>query len=160
MNRFVSFLAAAVLAVSAVFTLDAGERGQDRRDWKDAMKAEKIAFITSELELTPQEAEKFWPVYNQAEEEHFKCMDEVMKTYMALSEAIEKKASGKQISACIDAYCKAVEAANSIDTDYVAKYKKVIPIEKVAKLYTSEEKFRRQQISRLHKGPRQDQKKK
>ena len=29
----------------------------------------KIAFITQKLELTPTEAEKFWPVYNQYDNE-------------------------------------------------------------------------------------------
>lgn len=33
------------------------------------IQALKAAFITRELELTPEEAQKFWPVYNQYEKE-------------------------------------------------------------------------------------------
>ncbi|MBL0357636.1 MAG: hypothetical protein IPP72_12480 [Chitinophagaceae bacterium] len=33
------------------------------------IQALKVAFITKELELTPDEAQKFWPVYNQYEKE-------------------------------------------------------------------------------------------
>jgi len=33
------------------------------------IQALKAAFITKELELTPDEAQKFWPVYNQYEKE-------------------------------------------------------------------------------------------
>ncbi len=29
----------------------------------------KIAFITQKLQLTPDEAQKFWPVYNQYDKE-------------------------------------------------------------------------------------------
>ena len=32
---------------------------------RDKVKSLKIAFISDELALTPQEAEKFWPIYNK-----------------------------------------------------------------------------------------------
>ena len=34
------------------------------QDKHERIKALKVSFITEELELTPQEAEKFWPIYN------------------------------------------------------------------------------------------------
>jgi Skp family chaperone for outer membrane proteins len=40
---------------------------QEKRS--ERIKAMKTAFITQELELTPAEAEKFWPVYNKFEKE-------------------------------------------------------------------------------------------
>ena len=35
----------------------------------EKIQALKVAFITQKLQLTPAEAEKFWPVYNQYENE-------------------------------------------------------------------------------------------
>ena len=35
----------------------------------ERVEALKIAFITQKLQLTPDEAQKFWPVYNQYENE-------------------------------------------------------------------------------------------
>jgi len=32
---------------------------------EDAIESIKIAFLTKQLELTPEEAQKFWPIYNQ-----------------------------------------------------------------------------------------------
>ena len=43
-----------------------GRRG--KQDW-DKFRAEKISFLTEKLELTPEEAQKFWPVYNLFEKE-------------------------------------------------------------------------------------------
>ncbi len=43
------------------------------------IEALKVAFISKELELTPEEAQKFWPVYNQYSKEMistFKAGDE------------------------------------------------------------------------------------
>ncbi|SFU55814.1 hypothetical protein SAMN05216480_10771 [Pustulibacterium marinum] len=34
-------------------------------DWKQKIKSLKIAYITEHLDLTPKEAEKFWPIYNK-----------------------------------------------------------------------------------------------
>ncbi len=34
------------------------------QDKHERIKALKVSFITEELELTPKEAEKFWPIYN------------------------------------------------------------------------------------------------
>ena len=35
-----------------------------RKDRHEHIKALKVPFLTEELELTPSEAEKFWPIYN------------------------------------------------------------------------------------------------
>ena len=34
---------------------------------EEKLKAQKIAFITQKLDLTPDESAKFWPLYNQME---------------------------------------------------------------------------------------------
>lgn len=38
------------------------------RDWRQQIKAQKVAFITEQLSLTPQEAQNFWPIYNAFED--------------------------------------------------------------------------------------------
>lgn len=129
-----------------------GGRKQEKRNWRESMKAEKIAFLTSEIGLTPEEAEKFWPLYNQAEEEHVNSMEKVRSAYIALSEAVEKGSSESVLMDSLNAYMKALDESNSIGEKYIGKYRKVLSAEKVARLFLSEEKFRRQQISRFHKG--------
>ncbi len=42
---------------------------QDKEDRREQIKALKTAYITEGLNLTPQEAQKFWPVYNKFEEQ-------------------------------------------------------------------------------------------
>ncbi|MDI1303936.1 MAG: sensor of ECF-type sigma factor, partial [bacterium] len=39
-------------------------QGEKMREKKEQIKALKVAFLTTELKLTSNEAEKFWPVYN------------------------------------------------------------------------------------------------
>ncbi|MCB0697691.1 MAG: hypothetical protein KDC07_10020, partial [Chitinophagaceae bacterium] len=57
------FLLTMLLAVTTVIA-------QPDRDHKhDRIKALKIAYITEKLDLTSEQAQKFWPVYNRYEKE-------------------------------------------------------------------------------------------
>ena len=51
-------------------------QGEDRKERKERIEVFKIQFITEKLELTPNEAESFWPLY----EEYNKAVKEIAKT--------------------------------------------------------------------------------
>ena len=57
----------AALAVVLMTVPSFAQDGKGKRDesWKEKMRSEKIAFLTNEISLTPEEAQLFWPVYNQ-----------------------------------------------------------------------------------------------
>jgi len=44
---------------------------------KEKLEAARVAFITNRLDLKPEQAEKFWPLFNQYNEERTKMMDKV-----------------------------------------------------------------------------------
>ena len=113
------------------------------------MMSEKVAFFTVELDLTPAEAQKFWPVYNQIDKERDEANAAVFMAYFELEKAIKEKKSEKEISALLNTYIDAVEKQGSINSKADERYRKVLPVAKVAKLYVSEEEFRRQYIRRL-----------
>ena len=46
----------------------------------EKIKALKTAFITTELSLTPEEAAKFWPVYNSFDDKQFELRHKKMKS--------------------------------------------------------------------------------
>lgn len=122
-------------------------------DWKEKIMCEKIAFFTLELDITPEEAKVFWPVYNKVEKELDQARHEVMSSYKQLSEALETNRPEKEISALVDKYIQAKIQQDKLDNSAVDSYKAVLPVTKVAKLYVAEEKFRRQYIHKLHHRP-------
>lgn len=137
----------AVLAASVLFSAASNAQPKGKRDWHEKMKSEKIAFITTELELTPEEAQVFWPVYNQIAEEARKSNKTAAEAFKALTDALEDKAAtDDQINKLLDEYLAAKLAKNASEKSEVEKYRKVLPAKKVAKLYTAEEKFRRHHI--------------
>ncbi len=59
------FLIVVVMFLSAFSSLYSQEKKEE--DHRERIKALKVAFITQELNMSPQTAEKFWPVYNKYE---------------------------------------------------------------------------------------------
>lgn len=146
MRNIVTITVSALLLLAGIQTVAA----QNKEDWREKMMSEKIAFLTSELNITPKEAQAFWPVYNQVNKEKDEAMREGFHAYKAMSSAIKENKSAKEIENLLDKYLSALEKQRELDNKTPDRYKKVLPVEKVAKLYVAEEKFRRQQIHRLH----------
>ena len=122
-------------------------------NWKERMMSEKIAFITMELSLTPEEAQVFWPVYNKIEQKKQDAQKTVSVSYKALREALKSEtATDKEIDKLLDEYLAAKQAHRDLNKGDVAKYRNVLPSKKVATLYIAEEKFRRQHIRNFKNG--------
>ena len=118
----------------------------------DKLRSEKIAFISTELNLTPEEAEKFWPVYNVVDAEKKEAIDAVKEARKALRKAIKDNAEDAEISKLLKEFISLEAKSREISAKSLDKVQKVLPAAKVAKLYLAEEKFRRQQINRLGEG--------
>lgn len=150
MKTIIRLLTPVLLSLTLFAGTAATASAQKECNWKEKIMREKIAFFSTEMDLTPEEAQNFWPVYNSFCDKEDEAHRRIMKTFKELNEAIESGKSSKEISACLDRYLKAREAKRDINTSASEKYLKVLPAEKVAKLYVAEEKFRRSQIQRLH----------
>jgi hypothetical protein len=87
----------------------------------------KIAFITQKLQLTPDEAQKFWPVYNQYDNE-IRSLQLNDKDGPALENE---------------------EKLLNIRKKYLASFEKVIGPQKVNRLFNAERDFREILIRRL-----------
>lgn len=60
------FLLAAVLLVSTIFTASAQDnQPKEENEGQKKIEALYVAYITKELNLTAEEAQKFWPVHTQ-----------------------------------------------------------------------------------------------
>ena len=152
-NQICIFISAFLLTLAAS-PMTAQERRQDGnpRKWEESMRAEKIAYFTEALELSTEEAEKFWPVYNKCEKEKQKAFDSQMKALRSLDAAVKENKSDNEISSLLKTYIDSLDKRNEIDRKYIPEYQKIISEKKVAKLFLTEEYFRRHQLHKLKKG--------
>lgn len=145
---FTSFLFAAVL----LFAQPQGKHNDEQRqkDW-ERLQAEKIAFITQELDLSPEEAQVFWPVYNQCWKEAHAANKKMRDAFGEFRGKKADELSEKELESKLDAYVQAYRASNQVLSDWYPKFKQVLPIRKVAKLYLAEEAFQQRMINNLRK---------
>lgn len=114
----------------------------------DKVEAQKIAFITQELNLTPEEAKIFWPVYNEYEAKRH-VLKKSFKDIEYIHKADMDKLTEKEASQILDN--QIVEAQKFLDLrkEYHSKFKAVLPSIKVLKLYGAERDFQKVLIDKI-----------
>lgn len=150
MNKLSNTVLYTVLLFFSSVPVFAQPQNDDGKGWKDRIMSEKIAFLTTEANITPEEAQKFWPVYNQIWEERWAARRDVMESFRKLDIAIKENKGSKEISRLLDIYLAKIDIMTENDKKAAERFKQILPTEKVARIYVSEEKFRRQQIHKLH----------
>ena len=123
---------------------------QRKGEWKEKMQQERIAYLTMAVDMTNDEAQTFWPVYNQIEKQREAARVAVFEAFKKMDEAVGN--SAEDASALLDDYLNAKAAADAIDAKAANEFKKVLPAEKVAKVFVAEENFRRSQMRKMHRG--------
>lgn len=130
-------------AASPVFSQGPG-KGVDRED----IESMKIAFLTRRLNLTPDEARKFWPVYNQFSEELKVIRENRNKAAKDTKDNFETL-SDKEVEKIVDGEITFRQQEIDLLKKYHNQFKQTLPIKKVAKLYRAEEDFKRELLERI-----------
>lgn len=120
--------------------------GQNERlkEKKDQIKAMKVAFLTSELNLTSVEAEKFWPVYNAYDDKQFELRYQKMKTYAKkLNDGSLDNMSDKEALAFLNQIESTDEEQCLIRKKFNSALRNILPPTKILKLRKSEVDFDR-----------------
>jgi Spy/CpxP family protein refolding chaperone len=119
-------------------------QNENMKEKKEKIKALKVAFLTTELDLTAKEAEKFWPVYNSFDDKQFEIRHTKMKAYKnQMSELALDKMSEKEASVLLTQMQNTDEELFLLRKGFVQNLKKVLPAIKIVKLRISEENFNR-----------------
>jgi len=128
-----------------IFLLTIGSFAQNKRD---RIKALKIAFITEKLELTSEEAETFWPIYNnfESQRESLRKQMAIKRRGLDFENLTEKEA--KEIVKEIIAH---EEQKTAIETKFLNKLIGVLPSKKIIMLKVAEDKFKRRMLDELRK---------
>ncbi len=108
--------------------------GKEAREEK--IEAFKIAFFTEQLQLTPEESQKFWPLFNQFENER-----EALRESHDLDAKKLELLSDKEVENFMNQHFEMEEKLLKLRRDYARRFQEVLPIRKVAMLQRLERKF-------------------
>lgn len=116
---------------------------QDRdSNFQDRIRAEKVSFITEKLELTPSEAQKFWPLYNEMERDRWEAQKARRELEQRVHEVEEKNLSNEEITQLTRDFSSSMEKEGELYIKYNEEFLKILAPVKVLKLYRSENEFR------------------
>ena len=127
-----------------------------QRDWEQ-IKAARIAFLTNRLDLNSDQAQKFWPVFNEYEKEKRALLKEYSGRKRALvADRNYENMTDQQASQMIDVYIEQKEAEAKIEKKYLEKFKAVLTPQQTWKVIRFEGEFRRSLMQRLGRSKSQD----
>ncbi len=124
-----------------------GMTQQNHKQKKEEIKAQKIAFLTTELNLTEKESEKFWPVYNEYDAK----MMANRKAHRSIIKKLKKfdELSGDEAYSLSEQIIQLETERAQIRKEYLPKFSKVLGKKKGAKVFYAEEKFKRQLLRKI-----------
>jgi hypothetical protein len=111
---------------------------------REKIKAYKVSFLTTELELTSNEAEKFWPIYNAFDDKQYELRHEKMKTYFRkLNDDNVNSLSEKEAATLLSQIESTDKELYFLREKYMSNLRKVLSAKKILKLKKSEDDFNR-----------------
>ncbi|MBD3638775.1 MAG: hypothetical protein HUJ25_15585 [Crocinitomicaceae bacterium] len=118
-----------------------------REERKEKIKAHKIAFISTELDLSPEEAEKFWPIYNELEDK----MEEIHTQRRAYMKKLKNfdELSDNEAYEITEKLFELEAEEHALRKEYLGKFATAVGKKKAAKVFMAEEKFKRELLRKL-----------
>ncbi len=111
----------------------------------DRIQANKIAFFTNKLNLSPKQAEQFWPLFNEFESKR----KELRGTYKESIGTPQAELNDNQAKEEIKKILLARQREVDLEKEYADKFMQVISPKQVFTLLQSEKEFTRMLVKRL-----------
>jgi hypothetical protein len=133
------------LLITFIFTLSLFTVFAQHRGKRERIKAFKTAFITERLDLSPEEAEKFWPVYNQYTENIYRLkVVELRKEQNKIREKGGINAlSDQEAKNYLQILIKNEKQLTNVKLKLFSDLKKILPPKKILLLHQAEHDFNR-----------------
>ncbi|MBI3481733.1 MAG: hypothetical protein HY015_01930 [Bacteroidetes bacterium] len=155
MKRLLTILFASWICVS-VFAQDADDPQQQDASVKDKIKAARIGLITQRLNLTPDQAQKFWPLYNEFDQKRA----DLRKPFRDAQKEINPNSPDpKQQQALVDLGLKVKQDELNLEKEYSNRMMGVITAQQMLNLRRAEHDFRNIIINMLNNRRLQQQRK-
>ena len=119
-------------------------QGEKMKEKIEQIRTMKVAFLTTELDLTSAEAEKFWPVYNAFEDKQFELRHQKMGAFIKkIKDGSVNQMSEKEANTFLNQMESNDEEIFTLRKKLTASLRSILPAAKIIKLKKSEEDFNR-----------------
>ncbi|MBS1682960.1 MAG: hypothetical protein JST48_14705 [Bacteroidetes bacterium] len=144
MKKIIYFICTC-LAILTIQAQDLDEPSQ-APSAKEKIKAARVGLITQRLNLTSEQAQKFWPIYNEFDLKR----TEIRKPYREAQRKIRNISDPIQQQAVVDLGLKVKQDELNLEKEYSAKLSNVITAQQMLSLHQAEHDFRNIIINMLN----------
>jgi len=144
-----------MLSIFTFTVIVAQERRGPSPEMFEKIKAEKISFFTSKLDLTSAEAQAFWPVYNEFEKKRFDIQRQIHEFERMPDDKITSL-SESEIEKMTSNYIGSFEKEALLLKEYNKQFLKILPKKKVLMMYRTENEFRSHLIREYRKNQKKE----
>jgi len=117
----------------------------------DKIKALKISFFTKELNLTENEAEKFWPVYNAYYAKTSKIKRQDIRNIRKEIKENKETLSNEKATDLLNKLTSAISELHNEESKLITKLKNVLSPKKIILLKMAEDDFKRKILEQYRK---------
>ncbi len=121
---------------------------------KSKIQAARVAYITDQLALTPEEAEKFWPIYREFSA---KLKELRLQLRDAKLNPDPKKSTEQNDQALVDQQFDIKQKELNLEKDYSTRLLKVISAQKLRTLPDAERRFRQMILEQIQRRQQQQE---
>lgn len=137
------------------------EKGDRMEKFKEKIRVEKVAFISSELELTYDEAQNFWPIYNQYDKDLMAIRDKNRPKDTTLNNGFPMrpdflKMREEEAQTILKNHFQTERDVISLQEKYSKELLKAISTQKITKLFFVEKEFMANVIGKGWKDMKRD----
>lgn len=117
-----------------------GQRFSPAEYWK-----KQKDFFTKRANLTEEEANKFFPLYNELQQKKMQINHQSRQNAVKLEQPISEENCMKTIDALADAQIQIAQ----LEKEYLEKFKKILPASKILKIQMAEDQFNSELIKEM-----------
>ncbi|WP_157593327.1 RusA family crossover junction endodeoxyribonuclease [Rufibacter tibetensis] len=121
------------------------ETPEERKARIEKIETAKIAFISDKVEMTGEQAQRFWPVYR----EHDRRRHELRQKSRPYKEQNINALTDEQIQAGLESRLNIRQRELDLEKEYMDKYLRIISPKQLALFYRAEREFTKLLLERL-----------
>ena len=135
--------------IAPLLLLSQSDKQQKRQDRLEKIESSKIAFLSKKLNLSVEEAQAFWPVYNE-------YTDQIKSIKQKNNHLIKERKNinnldENQVEVLNDKKFKIEQQILETRIIYHKEYQKILSSKQIAVLYDAEQEFKKRLLKRMNK---------
>ena len=143
-----------LLCTTLTFAQEGNRRGSLMNSEK--LQAARIAFLTNRLELTPETAKVFWPIFTEYDNEKSTLSKKYGTQKRSLFDEGTRNISDENADKMLAIYLEQKQAELDLEKIYLSRFKEVLSMRQVWRVIRFDSDFRRSLMERVSRGNRPD----